>query len=198
MAGLFEETGRFTAFKTVLRKKLGNDKNALMYGAGHGGFEALVVLGFGMISNIVLALMLNAGMADQLTANLPEATARTLRATYAAISTLPPATFLAGIVERIAAVTLHISLSVLVWFAAKDKGRFRLYLLAVLLHALIDASVVILSKYVRNVWSLEGVVCVFVVCCIFIARAVWNRSASDTSVVIKACADEAENPAPNE
>ena len=32
-AGIFEETGRFLAFKTVLKKKLGNDRNALMYGA---------------------------------------------------------------------------------------------------------------------------------------------------------------------
>ena len=36
-AGVFEEAGRFLAFKTVLRKKRGNDQNALMYGAGHGG-----------------------------------------------------------------------------------------------------------------------------------------------------------------
>ena len=33
MAGLFEETGRFLAFKTIKKKKLGNDANALMYGS---------------------------------------------------------------------------------------------------------------------------------------------------------------------
>ena len=34
MAGLFEETGRYLAFKTVLKKSLSNNANALMYGAG--------------------------------------------------------------------------------------------------------------------------------------------------------------------
>jgi len=42
MAGLFEETGRFTAFKTVLKKYWRNNMNGLMYGAGHGGFEAFL------------------------------------------------------------------------------------------------------------------------------------------------------------
>ena len=53
MAGIFEETGRFLAFKTVLRKKQGKDINALMYGAGHGGFEAAALLGITMINNII-------------------------------------------------------------------------------------------------------------------------------------------------
>ena len=42
MAGLFEETGRFLAFRTVLKKYQYKDMNALMYGAGHGGIEALI------------------------------------------------------------------------------------------------------------------------------------------------------------
>ena len=42
MAGLFEETGRFVAFKTVLKKEIINDKNALMYGAGHGVLKSFL------------------------------------------------------------------------------------------------------------------------------------------------------------
>ena len=57
MAGLFEETGRFLAFKTVLKKKLGNDANALMYGAGHGGFEAIYLLGITSINNIIYSVL---------------------------------------------------------------------------------------------------------------------------------------------
>ncbi|NTU77489.1 MAG: YhfC family intramembrane metalloprotease [Alphaproteobacteria bacterium] len=45
LAGLFEETGRFVAFKTVLRKKRGNDYNGLMYGASHGGEKVSFSLG---------------------------------------------------------------------------------------------------------------------------------------------------------
>lgn len=56
MAGLFEETGRFVAFKTVLKRKQEKDQNALMYGAGHGGFEAIVILGLAMINNIIYSV----------------------------------------------------------------------------------------------------------------------------------------------
>jgi len=44
MAGLFEETGRFTAFKTILKKSRSNDANALMYGAGHGVLKLFTFL----------------------------------------------------------------------------------------------------------------------------------------------------------
>lgn len=45
IAGLFEETGRFIAFKTVLRKKRDKDVNALMYGAGHSGRNTSALTG---------------------------------------------------------------------------------------------------------------------------------------------------------
>ena len=61
MAGLFEETGRFLAFKTVLKKYQHRDVNALMYGAGHGGIEAVVLLGITMINNLTYSVIINAG-----------------------------------------------------------------------------------------------------------------------------------------
>jgi uncharacterized membrane protein YhfC len=33
-----------------------------MYGAGHGGFEAIYILGVSMISNIVMSVTLNSGL----------------------------------------------------------------------------------------------------------------------------------------
>lgn len=165
-AGLFEETGRFVAFKTVLRKKRGNDANALMYGAGHGGAEAVILLSATMVANIVYALMFNAG-------SLPAGA--TLDAMQTLINT-PSWTFLAGAAERIAAVTIHVSLSVLVWFAAKNAKRFWLYPLAILLHLLVDAAAVILSGSGVNVWLIEG--CVFVLAAAFVvlAVAVWKKN----------------------
>ena len=53
MAGLFEETGRYLAFSFALKKYRAKNVNALMYGAGHGGFEAIVIVGLTMINNIV-------------------------------------------------------------------------------------------------------------------------------------------------
>ena len=69
-AGVFEETGRFLAFKTVLKSKLDNDRNALMYGAGHGGVEAVLLLSATYVSYIAMGIMMNMGMVDKLTAGL--------------------------------------------------------------------------------------------------------------------------------
>lgn len=176
MAGIFEETGRLAAFKTILKKSCGNDTNALMYGAGHGGFEAFYILVFSMISNIVMAIMLNTGMEDKLISGITdEINLQTLYTTFAALAETPSANFLMGVVERIAAVALHISLSVLVWFAAKNGGKcFWLFPLALLLHSAVNAIAVIMSKFVPNVWIILAVIYAMSACCAAIALKVWR------------------------
>ena len=96
MAGLFEETGRFIAFKTVLRKKNSNDANALMYGAGHGGFEAIVLLGFSMISNIAMAVMINRGNISAITGVLPEDALAQVQPVIDQLVSSSPYLFIAG------------------------------------------------------------------------------------------------------
>jgi uncharacterized membrane protein YhfC len=129
-AGLFEETGRFVAFKTVLRKKRGNDANALMYGAGHGCVEAVILLSVTMFVNIVYALQFNAGIANAEYALRGAGTDEHARVDV-------PRRRVWSASPRVA---LHVSLSVLVWFAAKNGKRFWLYPLAILLHLVVDAG----------------------------------------------------------
>ncbi len=181
MAGLFEETGRYTAFKTVLRKKRGNDANALMYGAGHGGFEALYILGISMVTYIVMALNQNAGV------NGTE-----VSATVQGLIDTPPATYLLAVVERFAAVAFHIAASVLVWFAAKNAKRFWLYPLAVLLHALFDAVAIVLANYISSTVLLECIIVVYAALCVLLAAAVWKKNASAGETAADAPAEPAQ------
>lgn len=180
MAGLFEETGRFAAFKTVFRRYRSNDTNALMYGAGHGGFEAFFLLFFSMVSNIIISFMLNAGMTSMLTAGVSDpAMQQNLAAVYQTLSETPSITFLMGTIERIGAVALHISLSVLVWFAAKKGGRcFWLYPLSILLHCLVNAVAVIMARYVASTWLVLAMIYVMSACCAVIAFKVWKKHSS--------------------
>lgn len=164
-AGIFEETGRYVAFQTVLRKKRGNDANALMYGAGHGGVEAFLLLGVTMVGNVVYSLLFNAGALDSATGT----------AISAALSGIAPGMFLVGIVERIGAVALHLSLSVLVWFAAKNRKAFFLFPVAVLLHALVDAVAVIMANYVGNILLVEGAIYLLSAACVLLAMIAWRR-----------------------
>ena len=176
MAGLFEETGRFLAFKTVLKKRQGNDRNALMYGAGHGGAEAILLLGFAYASNLIMSLLINAGMADKLTAALTGDALAQTKAIFDTLTTTSPWTYLLAIVERCVAIVTHISLSVLVWFAAKKPGKFWLYPLAILLHAVLDGALVILAAHLP-VTAVEGCLVLAAAVLALFARIVWKRNA---------------------
>ncbi len=183
-AGLFEETGRYVAFKTVLRKKRGNDANALMYGAGHGGIEAVIVLSVSMIINLIFSLQSNAGVPSVFgTASAAQQ-----------LAAMPFWMFLVGAVERMSAVALHVSLSVLVWFAAKNNKRFWLFPLAILLHLVVDMAAVVLNGLGLNVWILEGIVIVLAALLIVLAVVVWkkNHTVEQPAVVLEETPAEAQ------
>lgn len=175
MAGLFEETGRFAAFKTVLKKRLPNDSNALMYGAGHGGMEAVAVAGLGNVSNLVLSIMINSGSMAQLIEKTPPEMRAALEQTCTALSETQPVLFLLGAAERCIAIVLHISLSVLVWFAAKKKHAFWLYPAAILLHAAVDAAAVLLSGAGFSALAAEGAFALAAAVAAAAAFIVWKR-----------------------
>ena len=174
-AGLFEESGRFLAFRTVLRKYRENDADALMYGAGHGGIEAVVLLSLSMVSNIVISLLVNSGQSGLLTAALEGEELRKMEEGIRTLITAAPGAFLAGLIERASAVTLHLACSVLVWFGAKEKRWTALYPAAILLHALMDFIAALLSRFAAPVAVTELALAVFAVLTALLARAVWKK-----------------------
>ena len=176
-AGIFEEAGRFLAFKTVLKKKLGNDRNALMYGAGHGGIEAILTLGLAYMGNIVMSVLINAGQTDMLTATATGEAAEQLKAVLDSLVTTAPWTYLLAIVERALAITTHICLSVLVFFAVKKPDKGWLFPTAILLHAALDGVMVILAAHLPTV-AVEGCLAVMVLGLVLLARAVWRQNAA--------------------
>ena len=177
MAGLFEETGRFIAFKTILIKYRDRDIDALMYGAGHGGFEAAILFGSTMISNIVISIMLNNGMTSALTATATAETLPQIEAMFESLKTTAPYTYFIGLLERFFAVAVQLSLSVFVWFAAKDGRKWFLYPLAILLHFLVDGCLVVVAHYFTSYWIIYGVLLAETAAVALVAYAVWKRNA---------------------
>lgn len=137
LAGIFEECGRFVTFRFIL-KKHHNRETAVTYGIGHGGIECILIVGMSMISNLMLAVMINNGTLVALMTNLPAEQAAAYDAVVTSLTTTGFGMYLWGIWERIFAMLLHISLSVLVFTAAKDKSKFYFFPVAILLHALMD------------------------------------------------------------
>ena len=182
MAGLFEECGRFAAFKTVLRGRLGNDANSLMYGAGHGGTEAVLIFGVTMISNIAIAAAINSGNTEVLSALSGAAGEDAAGALISQLIETPSWMFLVGLLERCLAIVLHLSFSVIVWFGAKPHGRLWLLPLAIALHALCDGIAAYAAASGVSTFAVEAVTACCAAVCAIIARGVWRKySAVSTS-----------------
>lgn len=167
-AGVFEETGRLAAFLIPLKRQR-EPSAALAYGAGHGGIEAVLLVGMTMINN----LMVSAMAANN---SLPDPTlqvvADTLAATHASM-------YLWAAWERVSAIGLHMALSVLV-FAAVRKKRYRLYALAILLHAGVDFLAIILNACIP-LPAMEIIVMGLSILIVLWAAKVWHSLPSGES-----------------
>ena len=149
-AGVFEETARFLSFQ-ILKKKHSGIGTGLAYGIGHGGLEAVFIAGLAMISNISVSIVINNGDAALLGNDFA-----TLAGINALITT-ESINFLASGFERILAVSVHVSLSVIVWCSVKLKGKLWLYPAAILLHAVFNIPATLYQfGVIRNIWLTEG------------------------------------------
>lgn len=141
-AGIFEETGRFIANKTLMRNNYSTE-NAIMMGIGHGGCEAVIVLGVNLFTFAACGFMVNDqglnAVVETLSAGDPEA-AKTITAQLEQVAAYNFGTMALGIYERIVAMVLHVSLSVVV-YKAVSAGKTALFPLAILLHAAMDFPV---------------------------------------------------------
>ena len=159
-AGLFEETGRFTAMKFWMKKSLSKE-SSVMYGVGHGGIEAVLIVGITCISNLITALMINSGQIESAFSTIEDGAGKeTAIQGLAVLWTTPGYQFFLAGVERISAITLHICLSYLVYRAVK-YGMKKYYFLAVGIHFLVDALTVLLANFASLV-ILEAVLLVMI------------------------------------
>ena len=151
-AGIFEETGRFLAFK-LFGKKENDPRASIMYGLGHGGVEAIVLVGITLISYAVTAVTVNALGTEALFGALPDEQRWAAEAQITALADYDMVSTFVSLGERILAMVLHTSLSVIVFASIKMKGKLWLYPAAIVLHALFDVPA---ALYQRNVITSIG------------------------------------------
>jgi len=149
-AALFEETGRYVAYRVAVRRPSGADAVAL--GLGHGGFEAAVLVGLNLIS-LGTMLLLGDAVAGVLP---PEAQAALQQARDAAVrgGVLNP---LLALVERVAAVGLHVGLSILVGLAYARR-RAAWWWAALAVHFAVNAVAGLVGQFTGNAVLTEVVV----------------------------------------
>lgn len=139
-AGLFELAGRFAAAK-IMEKKL-TFRRSLAAGLGHGGIEAMLLIGTAYINNLVFIVMLNTGTFDALASQLAAAgqDPAMLETIRTALLETPPATFLLSGFERILTMTVHAGMSVLVCWGVHTKRPGRAALGCLGIHTLVDLT----------------------------------------------------------
>ncbi|GAP11421.1 predicted membrane protein [Bellilinea caldifistulae] len=140
-AGLFEETGRWIGFRYLLKNRL-QFKNALAYGVGHGGFEAIFLVGLSYVNLILFSVMINNGTFDSVVAPQLGLAAEQIRTQLISTSSY---LYLVGGIERVFAIAVQLGLSVVVFYAVKNR-QARYYWLAVLLHTLVNLPAVLLAS----------------------------------------------------
>lgn len=150
-AGLFEETGRLLVMKYYMKDTL-SPENAILYGVGHGGIEAMLLIGLTYINNLLYSLLINSGSLNNLLSAYDAGTQQTLIQQLNVLGTLPSRQYYLAGIERIGAMLFHVVLSYLIYLAV-SRHNLKLYVLSVFLHAFLNAGVVILSQLVSVLLS---------------------------------------------
>jgi uncharacterized membrane protein YhfC len=134
-AGLCEETARYLVLR-FWQKSARGYRAAIAYGVGHGGCEAILVgLGSG-------ASLLAMALARWLGPGLMRVPARQVQLYWATAAYEP---LLAGL-ERVFAVTFHLSASLLVMQALVRRSRWPL-VLAIAWHAFTDGGAIVVVRH---------------------------------------------------
>ncbi|MCQ2517080.1 MAG: YhfC family intramembrane metalloprotease [Saccharofermentans sp.] len=171
--GVFEETGRLVAYKTLLKKRTQRE-TSISYGIGHGGIEVVFILGLSFLNYIIYALMINTGtfgaVVEQVAAQAPEQLSQ-VDAIVTMLTTFSIGTLAINVLERVFAVMFHVGASILVFYACKDKKKFWLYPLAIVLHTAMDfvGALSIFGVISISDWGLEAIVAIMGISVFFLS-----------------------------
>lgn len=173
-AGLCEEIARWLFLRTQRLSTVRTWNNGLMYGAGHGGVEALIIgllAAFGAVNVIVLQLMNPESLG--LTPEQLEQVSTQLAAVFDA----SPWLLLLGAFERLCAMTMHLAFALLVMTAVLRR-QLRWLAASIALHTAFNAfAVFILKAY--GALAAEGAIftfALFAICILLYMRQRLQKS----------------------
>ncbi len=156
MAGIFEETGRFISFKWLLKKQ-NRVQDSLSYGVGHGGIEAMLIVGTTYLNNLAISLLINQGLIETLGLDT-----EVQEIIVTQLTQISPFIFSLAGYERLMTMIIQIGLSVLVFKAIRERKN-RYYGVAILLHVLLDFPAALAQTEVFNIFIAEGIVTLFAI-----------------------------------
>jgi uncharacterized membrane protein YhfC len=157
-AALFETTGRLLVFKVALSKRL-SYMTGLAAGAGHGGIEAITIVGMLYINNLIVSLSINSGNLSNLLPADP-ALAESIRQSLVGA---PPELFLLAGFERVFTMVIQVALSIILALFIMKKRAITGFIVVCLLHFFVDFSIGLLQMKGLSAFTIESLVFIFAV-----------------------------------
>jgi len=157
LAGICEETARWVGYR-LMKGKANSFGGALTLGSGHGGVESIFVGLSVLVSFVTMLALQNGGSA--ISSVLPADQAALLADQVTTFWAQPWYSPLFGAFERLTAITLHITLSVMVLQSVTRRSA-GWFIGAVLYHALIDFLAVYLVSLNWSTLAIEAVFGIF-------------------------------------
>ena len=153
--------------------------HGIAYGIGHGGLEVIYLSGalaLTQINNIALSFMIKNGTLSQLlkTAADTPSKASELETVRQQLISLPSWEFFIGGLERVDALIIQLALSLLVLYAIA-RHRYLFYLLAILVHALVDFSGPFLKLIGVAAVPIEGIITIYAVISFILILLSWKK-----------------------
>ncbi|WP_420642432.1 YhfC family glutamic-type intramembrane protease [Candidatus Leptofilum sp.] len=148
-AGISETVARVLGYWFLFRRKLAERfEDGVLVGLGHGGIEAMIIGGIFLAGS--LSSLWAIRNVDLTTLGMTAAEMTAVSEQLVAITETPWVVF-AGVFERLIAITLHVTISVLVWRAFKTRQVWPM-LLGAALHAFLDATAVYAAQFLDAIW----------------------------------------------
>lgn len=143
IAVVIEEGCRYLTLKSLVKNV--DEDNALFFGLGFCGLEAILTAAWPQVSNILNSVLINNGMMGRTLEMLQEPD---LSATYFAIAPLwetPALTFMLAGLERALIILMHICLSLLIFYFIKSGNKKHLAV-ALIAHFAVVAFSALMSQ----------------------------------------------------
>lgn len=159
-AALFETVGRLVFMKLMLRGKE-SYITGIAHGVGHGGVEAVLLVGINYITFIVFSILINTGNFDGIFLGTAAPAYDQMSALKVTLIGTNSFMFLVAGIERFLTMIIHVGFSLLIMEGLYKKRLLPYFLIVLGLHALLDFLAVYLGLNGVSVLLIELVVVAF-------------------------------------
>lgn len=155
-AGLVEEGGRWLTLGWLSRRRPRDQKEGIIFGLGHGGVEAVLLVGV----NALVSLLLWEQLSGQLTA-------------------VSPSMVLVSGVERIFAIIFHVGASLMVLYGIHIKRPALWTIVAIVAHTVLNFSaVMVLQTFAGQIILVELLIGLMAIAMLGMSLWLWNMRCS--------------------